>query len=240
MLRTNTQIMIQPIIIVLFAHLIFSGTAESSEIPLVEINDDKQCIVTRIAREYAKNKFADDSDDFELNDDEILAAWDCVSDNQHVAFANIGVSGFLNWQRYSRTPYLSAHGSLVVSGKVERIVYVMNLANSLGKNYGLYSKRSSALPKGAILAKPSIVIEPYGQVKVGGLALMTKLKPSSSINTGDWRYQMVWPSSIVSDIRPANKIFNEGDCVACHISYTDRPKHTLLPPPEYWLDRSNL
>jgi hypothetical protein len=68
---------------------------------------------------------------------------------------------------------------------------------------------------------------------VGGLFLMTKLPYGSRSDSGDWRYLAVWPTISVSDVRPEQDVGDEKNCISCHISYSDRPKHTLLPPPEY-------
>ena len=210
-----------------------TAAASPDEIKLIHLDGNGGCIASRIALDFVARNGEESENEIELTDEEATLAWACVAPKHSIAFPDLKELDFLNWKAFSQTPYLSAHGSLVVSGEIERLVYVMNYANPLGKTYGLFDTRKTPLPEGTILAKPSIAIEPDGRIKVGVLSLMTKLPYGSRNETGDWRYQAVWPTKSVSDIRPEKDVDDEKNCVACHLSYANRPKHTLLPPPEY-------
>jgi hypothetical protein len=128
---------------------------------------------------------------------------------------------FSNWQRFNKTPYLSAtHGNR----------YVNNYANPIAvrAEYG----RGKKMPAGSVLAKDSFTVTDDGEVFGAALFLMEKLPPGVSPQTADWRYWMIMPDGSILGDTEDDSAGEVAFCHTCHKSVA-RDDFLFFVPGEY-------
>ncbi len=165
----------------------------------------------------------------ELTTAEAVAAYDCLIGDMRAAYAKSNdrnAVSYASFRRYSTQPYVSAtHGSR----------YVQNFANDQARNYGLFENAGTFRP-GAVLAKDSFQVKGNGQVAIGPLFVMEKMRAGFNAESDDWRYTMVMPNGSVFGTTKGKGAQKVQFCIGCHQSVTPEQDNVLLLPEEY---RSN-
>jgi hypothetical protein len=145
-----------------------------------------------------------------LTNAEAGAAWDCMMPNLEAAYSKSGhpsAMAFADWSAFGTVAYASGtHGNR----------YVQNLANGIAKvAYGKYEDVGKA-PAGSQIAKPSIVVTGNGEVGVGPLFLMEKMRENFNNPSGDWRYTMIMPDGTIFGETLGQGTANVQFCADCH------------------------
>ena len=165
----------------------------------------------------------------ELTTAEAVAAYDCLIRDMRAAYAKSddpNAISYVSFRRYSTQPYVSAtHGGR----------YVQNFANDKARNYGLFENSGTFQP-GAVLAKDSFQVKGNGQVTVGPLFVMEKMRAGFNAESDDWRYTMVMPNGSVFGTTKGKGARQVQFCIGCHQSVAPEQDNVLLLPEEY---RSN-
>ena len=130
--------------------------------------------------------------------------------NLEAAYSKSGhpsAMAFADWSAFGTVAYASGtHGNR----------YVQNLANGIAKvAYGKYEDVGKA-PAGSQIAKPSIVVTGNGEVGVGPLFLMEKMRENFNNPSGDWRYTMIMPDGTIFGETLGQGTANVQFCADCH------------------------
>ncbi len=210
------------------------------------------CSVQRIADEFAKIldqraqceknpklAFCEDAEDYDpfLKPEEAIAAWQCLLDKGAMdrgfpEKTGIASSAFKTWKAYNTRPYLSGHLNRFTDENDVQAIYVQNQVNDIGGAYGKYEK-SGTMPEGSVLAKYSMVLTARGgTIELAPVYFMTKLKHGSRKETGDWRYEMIWPATVDLSKVEADTDFSEQLCMGCHEEFGRKTDHMLFMPDE--------
>ena len=136
------------------------------------------------------------------------------------AVSNLAVAkSYRRWKKYNIAPYLSAtHGRR----------FVNNYANAAASAYGRYEK-AGALPKGAVLAKDSLMVTNKGSMAPGPMFIMEKMAPGFNYVSGDWRYTMILPDSSIFGVTKGENSARVGFCIGCHLA-RERFDHLFFVP----------
>jgi len=162
----------------------------------------------------------------ELTNAEAVAAYDCVTGQMRSAYGKSGdatAAGYTGWRRYSRVAYQSStHGGR----------YVQNYANAKARAYGAF-ENSGVMPAGSILAKDSFTVNGSGNVAVGPLFLMEKMKAGFNAESGDWKYTMIMPNGSVFGVTNGRNSSGMQFCIECHAAVAEDQDHMMFLPEEY-------
>ena len=132
---------------------------------------------------------------------------------------NPTAKSYRRWKRYNTAPYLSAtHGRR----------FVNNYANAAASAYGKY-EQAGTLPKGAILAKDSIMVTADGSIAAGPMFIMEKMAPGFNYVSGDWRYTMIMPDGSFFGVTKGENSERVGFCIGCHLA-RERFDHLYFLP----------
>ena len=135
--------------------------------------------------------------------------------------ANAGA--YNTWTVYSTAPYTSAtHGNR----------YVNNFANPQGAEYGKFEK-GARLPVGSVLVKDSFVVNARGEVVIGVLSLMEKMKKGFNPEFSDWRYTMILPTGAVVGTTGGAGSENVGFCAGCHVAVDESQGSLFFVPKRF-------
>jgi hypothetical protein len=129
---------------------------------------------------------------------------------------------FAGWTVFATQPYVSAtHGDR----------FVTNLANDAAEGYDQYED-AGPMPVGARIAKPGFTVSPDGEASLGPLALMEKMEPGFSEETGDWRYTMINADGSIFGITNGESSDQVRFCAECHEAVGDTQDHLFFLPEE--------
>ena len=132
---------------------------------------------------------------------------------------NPTAKSYRRWKRYNTAPYLSStHGRR----------FVNNYANAAASAYGKY-EQAGTLPKGAILAKDSIMVTADGSIAAGPMFIMEKMAPGFNYVSGDWRYTMIMPDGSFFGVTKGENSERVGFCIGCHLA-RERFDHLYFLP----------
>ena len=155
---------------------------------------------------------------------EAKAAWDCMMPDLREAYAKSGNSlavEFVEWPVYTTVAYLSGlHGNR----------YVQNYSND--KAYGQYEK-AGVMPAETKVAKPSITVTNGGEVGVGPLFLMEKMREGFNPESGDWRYTMIMPDGAVYGTTNGDNTELVQFCADCHSAVAEDQDNLFFLPVEF-------
>lgn len=162
----------------------------------------------------------------QLTEAEAAGAYDCVIGDMRMAYGKSGnatAASYTSWRRYSKVAYRSStHG--------ER--YVQNYANATARAYGAF-ENAGVMPAGSILAKDSFTVNGKGNVAVGPLFLMEKMKAGFNTGSGDWKYTMIMPNGSVFGVTNGRNSAGMQFCVECHAAVADEQDHMMFLPEQY-------
>lgn len=162
----------------------------------------------------------------ELTNAEAATAYDCVTGQMRMAYGKSGdaaAASYSGWRRYSKVAYQSStHG--------ER--YVQNYANAAARAYGAF-ENAGVMPAGSILAKDSFTVNGNGNVAVGPLFMMEKMKAGFNVESGDWKYTMIMPNGSVFGVTNSRNSAGMQFCVECHAAVAEGQDHMMFLPEEY-------
>lgn len=141
---------------------------------------------------------------------EVDSAYACVKAFMLEAYggsAHPAALDYPNWRLFSTAPYRSrAHARRYVSNYANRIA---------AARYGRF-EQVGEMPVGSMLAKDSFSVTASGRVVIGALALMEKMPPGFSPDTGDWRFTLVLPDGRVLGATGDRNAVAVGFCADCH------------------------
>lgn len=130
------------------------------------------------------------------------------------------VSGYQNWRRMNTAPYLSAtHGNH----------YLNNYVNEIGAATYARFEAAGILPVGTIIAKDSFSMTSTGEILLGGLFLMEKMRPGFSDLTGDWKYTYIQADGTLFGETNGTRSERVEYCIACHLAAKHRDHLWFLP-----------
>jgi hypothetical protein len=212
----------------------------------------QECSVPALAAEYVvvqekqakceKNDsliFCDEVEDFEpeISMRDADKAWQCLANGSlKQAFEGRkapAVTAFSKWKKYSTAPYHSAHVNRFIDDINAKSIFVMNYANDKAKVYEKYEK-AGVFPEGSVLIKYSVLVTAEGgKVEIAPLFIMEKLKIGSRPETGDWRYDMVFPNAEHGTKNLSSAEFSEQICMECHQQYGRETDSVMFVPDDY-------
>jgi len=150
----------------------------------------------------------DVEDPFDLEEADVIALYDCISDEMVEGYTKEGdeIAGtYREWTASATRPAVAgAHGNRLL----------MTFANEIAaEQYLKFAEEGVVMPAGSVLAKESIKINTKKKKGVvGPLFIMTKGEAGSSPETGDWVYSGVQPNG-----KPMK--FKQSFCSDCHVSW---------------------
>jgi hypothetical protein len=131
---------------------------------------------------------------------------------------------FINWQRFSSTPYISFTHS-------ER--FAANHANAIAaETYGQYEEIDE-MPVGGIIAKPTFTIGHNGEAMLETLFLMERAETGTMPVSGDWIYTSINADGSVWGRTGGHNSAGMDFCVACHEAMGQDTDSLTFLPPEY-------
>jgi len=147
-----------------------------------------------------------------INPCEAAKAYACAKDALKAAYQKAGLSSlsdYQSWDVFNTAPYQSAtHGNR----------YVNNFVDDRGsREYGKF-ENVDEMPAGSVLAKDSFSVSPNGQIGVGPMFLMEKMRDGFNADTGDWKYTMVMPTGQVLGVTNGEGSANVQFCADCHMA----------------------
>ncbi len=158
----------------------------------------------------------------ELSDETAAALYREISARMYDGYRKSGnaTAGiYFKWQRYNRVPFVSAtHGGL----------YVNVYANAIARRYGRF-ERAGPMPVGAIIAKDGFEVTADGEVRPGPLVLMEKMPAGSSLETGDWRYTVIFADGRIHDQLDPDTRARVAFCAECHGAVSDQDCLFFIP-----------
>lgn len=146
-------------------------------------------------------------DPFDLTEDEIVAFYDCLSDQMAEGYAAnddpVG-SVYREWTATQTRPGLAGvHGNRLLN----------TYANDIAAEQYLQFAEDIEMPAGSILAKESITLSSKrGAARPGPLFVMTKLEEGGAPEADDWLYAGVQPNGKVMNVK-------QSFCHDCHVAY---------------------
>jgi len=150
----------------------------------------------------------------QLTGPEALSVYDNVRTRMVRGYGQSGemsANRYQQWELLNIQPYPSAtHGNR----------YVNNYANAVAKGYGQL-KAGQKLAVGSILAKDSFTVTKDRSVFPGALFIMEKLGKGKSLDTGDWRYQMIMPDGSLFGDTQGTGAGKVAFCAGCHAIVSD-------------------
>lgn len=151
-----------------------------------------------------------------MSDAEAASAYAGIKAQLKAAY---GDADYLSWKSYNTGPYASStHGGR----------YVNNYANRKAFKYGRFED-AGTLAKGSILAKDSFVVNPGGQVAIGPLFLMEKMKKGFAPKGGDWKYTMVVPGAGTVGVTGGKGAGAVKFCADCHAAVEEQDFLFFMP-----------
>ena len=186
------------------------------------------CQVERLVKNPAEDS---DADEFVLSVEEANSAWSCLARTVSEKYSKTANFEFLDWKKFSSSPYQSAHNLATLEDGEEQLVYVLNFANEEGADYGLYDV-TVRFKVGTVLVKPSFVVGLDGSLNVGGIALMERMPDGYNPEHFNWRYQLYWPKNPPDGLKLAKGAGTQENCASCHLVYGEKPSVVLFPPEE--------
>ncbi len=186
------------------------------------------CVVPRIAESASSGATATvgPAGGEVLTDDEATVAYRCARSAMVAAYTksgNANARDYSTWTVYSKAPYISAtHGNRLVT----------NYANPKGAEYGKFEE-GARLPVGSVLAKDSFVVNARGQVVIGVLSLMEKMKAGFNRKVGDWRYTMILPDGAVVGTTGGAGSEKVAFCAGCHVAVDESQGSLYFIPQHY-------
>ena len=153
----------------------------------------------------------------------MAALYDCLKPKLVKAYRSTGhwsANKWGKWNRFSKTAYRSdTHGGR----------FVQNYSNKIGaKAYGQYDK-TTKMPVGSTLAKPSFTVGGSGHATMGPLFIMEKMTSGWNKATGDWRYAMIMPGGNLFGITKGKNSGGLKFCHDCHEGGEDNDFMLFLP-----------
>lgn len=151
------------------------------------------------------------------------ALYDCLLPTMKKSYSGTGhwaTRKWSKWHRVSKTGYRSdTHGGR----------FVQNHVNKIGaKAYAGYDK-TSKMPIGSTLAKPSFTVGKNGQASLGPLFIMEKMTKGWNKATGDWRYAMIMPGGKLFGMTKNKNSAGMKFCNDCHQGAEDNDFMFFLP-----------
>jgi len=161
--------------------------------------------------------------DVELTAAEMDALYKCLKPKLKKAYSSKGhwsADRWTNWKNFAKTGYRSdTHGGR----------FVQNYANKIAaKAYGRYEK-TTKMPVGSTLVKPSFAVAGNGQASMGPLFIMEKMTSGWNKATSDWRYAMIMPGGNLFGITKGKNSGGLQFCVDCHVGGEDNDFMLFLP-----------
>ncbi len=158
---------------------------------------------------------------------EANAVYDCLKGEMKTAYAksgNLWAKWYAQWAKFSKQPYVSAtHGGR----------FVHNYASKKAAGgYGRFEK-AGKMARGGVLAKDSFSVTPKGQVSVGPLFLMEKMKPGFMKASNDWRYTLIMPNGQVVGTTKGKGSKSVQFCITCHQAVAEEQDAMFFLPEEY-------
>lgn len=149
-------------------------------------------------------------DQFDLEANEIVALYECLSDKLAAGYAKAGDeigSNYRSWAPTStRAAIQGAHGNRILN----------TFANDIAaEQYLKYEEEGFTMPVGSILAKESITVSiKKKKARPGPLLMMTKMEAGSIPETNDWLYTGIQPNGKTMKVK-------QSFCHDCHLPYED-------------------
>ncbi len=159
----------------------------------------------------------------ELSAAEMDALYKCLKPKLQKAYNSNGhwsAKKWGNWDSFAKTAYRSeTHGGR----------FVQNYANKIAaRAYGQYEK-TTKMPVGSTLAKPSFAVGANGQASLGPLFIMEKMTKDWNPDTGDWRYAMIMPGGNLFGMTKGKNAGGMQFCAACHAAAEENDFVYFLP-----------
>lgn len=130
---------------------------------------------------------------------------------------------YQTWQRLNSAPYRSTrHGNF----------YLNNYVNDVGAE--AYSRYEAAgkLPVGTVIAKDSFSLTRSGEVVLGALVVMEKMRPGFNPVSGDWKYSLIKVDGSFFGETNGEGAARVKYCIDCHL-VAERHDHLYFIPEEY-------
>ena len=160
---------------------------------------------------YAADCPVDVTDPFELEEEAVIALYDCMKDSMAAGYSKQGDevgSVYRDWTVTSTRPAVTGpHGNR----------FLQTYANDIAaEQYLKFTEEDVHMPVGSVLAKESFKIhKKKKKAVVGPLFIMTKLENGAAPETNDWLYSGLQPNG-----KPMK--FKQSFCHDCHISWEDQ------------------
>lgn len=162
-----------------------------------------------------------------LSNAEALAVYDCLKGEMKTAYAksgNLWAKWYSYWGKASTQPYVSStHGNR----------FVHNYASKKAIDSYRKFEKGGKMVSGGVLAKDSFTVTPKGQVSVGPLFLMEKMKPGFMKASNDWRYTLIMPNGQTIGTTNGKGSKNVQFCITCHQAVAEDQDAMFFLPEEY-------
>ncbi|MGR3616707.1 MAG: cytochrome P460 family protein [Paracoccaceae bacterium] len=148
---------------------------------------------------------------FDLEEDQVVALYDCIKDKMAEGYAKQGDeigSHYRDWTITATRPAVAGpHGNRLL----------LTFANDIAaEEYLKFAEEGVEMPVGSILAKESITIsKKKKQARVGPLFTMIKLAEGEAPDAGDWLYGGIQPNGKPMKVK-------QSFCHDCHVGWEDQ------------------
>jgi hypothetical protein len=153
----------------------------------------------------------DVEDRFDLDGDQIVALYDCLSEKMATGYGKEGDevgANFRSWAPTATRPAIQgSHGTRILN----------TFANDIAaEQYLKFEEEGVNMPVGSVLAKESISVSiKKKKARPGPLFIMTKMEAGSIPETNDWLYAGLQPNGKVMKVK-------QSFCHDCHEAYEDQ------------------
>ncbi|MDU8942791.1 cytochrome P460 family protein [Ovoidimarina sediminis] len=154
---------------------------------------------------------AEGTDRFPLNDEEVLALYDCIKDWMAESYASEGDEIGATYRSWTVTATRPA----VAGAHSER--FLQTFANDIAaEQYLKFETEGVTMPVGSVLAKESFGINAKtNMLRRGPLFIMTKVAAGEAPDTMGWVYSALQPNG-----KPMT--FKQSFCHDCHAGWEDQ------------------
>lgn len=148
---------------------------------------------------------------FDLEEDQVLALYDCIKDKMAEGYAKQGdeiATNYRSWAITATRPAVAGpHGNRLL----------LTFANDVAaEQYLKFEEEGVQMPVGSILAKESITIsKKKKEARVGPLFTMKKLAEGEAADYGDWLYGGIQPNGKPMKVK-------QSFCHDCHVGWEDQ------------------
>lgn len=135
---------------------------------------------------------------------------------------NASAAGYQAWARMNTSPYLSAtHGNH----------HLNNYVNQIGAAAYVRFEKAGRLPVGTIIAKDSFAMTRSGEILLGGLFVMEKMRDGFNYASGDWKYTLIQADGTLFGETNGTGSKRVEYCIACHLAVEHHDHLWFLPKP---------